>query len=290
MKEKINTFRKLIHSKKILIAPGAYNCLTAKIIEKVGFDAVYITGSGLSFTILGEPDIGLMTLTEVKNQVENIVNCMNLPVIVDIDTGFGNALNVIRTIKIFKKMGVVAVQLEDQVFPKKCGHYLGKKLISIDEMVGKIKAAKIYSEGDMLLIARTDARTPFGIEEAIKRAKIYEEAGADIIFVESPESVEEMKKINFSIKAPTLVNIVEGGRTPILSSKELEKLGYNIVIFPNTITRTVLKAVTENMQELKEKGSTKDLVGNKMVDFKTLHEFFGLSKVKKIESKFIKGL
>lgn len=286
MLKKIKKFKELLYSPQILVAPGAYNCLGAKVIEKVGFDAVYITGSGLSFTIIGKPDIGLLTLTEVANQVEHIVNATNLPVIADIDTGFGNALNVIRTIQIFKKIGVVAVQLEDQNIPKKCGHYLGKKLVSSEEMVGKIKAAKDYAAEDMLLIARTDARTPFGIDEAIRRAKIYEEAGADIIFVESPETIEEMRLINRSIKVPTFANMVEGGRTPFLTLQELEEIGYNMVIFPNTITRTVLKASFEVMKELWDKGTTKAFWGKKMANFKELHEFFELSKLIELEKKY----
>lgn len=287
MSKKLEKFKKSLHSPKILVAPGAYNCLGAKIIEKMEFDSVYITGSGLSFTIIGKPDIGLLTLTEVANQVEHIANATNLPVIADIDTGFGNVINVIRTIKIFNKIGVTAVQLEDQEFPKKCGHYLGKKLISPEEMVGKIKAVKDYAGGDMLLIARTDARTPFGIDEAIRRAKIYEKAGADIIFVESPETIEEMRLINRSLKTPTLANMVEGGRTPFLSIQELEKIGYNIVIFPNTITRTVLKASFEVMKELRDKGTTKKYWDNKMVSFKELHEFFELSKLIELEKKYL---
>jgi len=288
MFKNIEKFRKKLHSSQMLVAPGAYNCLGAMVIEKMDFDAVYVTGSGLSFTIIGKPDIGLLTLTEVANQVENIVNVTNLPVIADIDTGFGNAINVVRTIKIFKKIGVTAVQLEDQEFPKKCGHYLGKKLISPEEMVGKIKVVKDCAGDNIILIARTDARTPFGINEAIRRAKIYEEAGADIIFVESPETIEEMRLINLSLKAPTLANMVEGGRTPFLSTKELEKIGYNIAIYPNTITRTVLKASLEVMKELRNKGTTKEFLdNNKMANFNELHEFFELSKFIELEKKYL---
>jgi carboxyvinyl-carboxyphosphonate phosphorylmutase len=286
--KKLEVFKTKLHAPQMLIAPGAYDCLCAKVIEKLGFDAVYITGSGLSFSTMGKPDVGLMTLTEVAYQVEYIVDSTNLPVIADIDTGFGNAINVIHTVKKFKKIGVTAVQLEDQIIPKKCGHYLGKELVSSEEMVGKIKAAKDYAGDDVLLIARTDARTPFCIEEAIRRAKIYEEAGADIIFVESPESVEEMRLVNKCIKAPTFVNVGEGTRTPLLTVQELEEIGYKIAIYPNSIARMALKSSMEVLEELKKKGTTKRLLEKgKMADWSELHEFFDLSNFIEMEKKYV---
>lgn len=206
--------KQLLHAEKLLVAPGAYDVLSAKIIEQAGFEAVYMTGYGTSASVLGEPDVGLLTMTEMVQRVGNIANVVEIPVIADGDTGFGNPLNVRRTVREYDKAGASAIQLEDQVAPKRCGHMLGREVIPVEEMVQKIKAAvDTRQDGDFVIIARTDARTNYGLEEALNRADAYEDAGADVLFIESPENVDELRRINEAFRAtPTLANMIEGGR------------------------------------------------------------------------------
>jgi carboxyvinyl-carboxyphosphonate phosphorylmutase len=288
-KERINMktrvkLRKLLECPEILVAPGAHDALTAKIIEHVGFDAVYMTGYGQAASHLGQPDVGLLTMTEMLSRANNMVNCVDIPVICDGDTGFGNLVNVVRTVREYEKAGAAAIQLEDQVIPKKCGHMTGKQVISTNEMVDKIRAAvAARTDKDLVIIARTDARTIFGIEEAIERGKAYENAGADVIFVESPESLEEMRLITSSFSVPVLANIVEGGRTPLLSAGELQQIGYNLVIFPTASTYITAQAVQDLMDELKKTGTTKNLM-NKMIPFNKFNTLIGLPKIKEIEA------
>ena len=274
---------------KIVVAPGAHDALTAKIIEQVGFEAVYMTGYGQAASHLGKPDVGLLTLTEMVARAANIVEAVNVPVIADADTGFGNAVNVMRTVREYEKAGVAAIQLEDQVAPKKCGHMTGRQVVSKEEMVGKIKAAAdVRTDSDFMIIARTDARTVHGIGEALERAKAYEEAGADILFVESPESIEEMKQITSSFKVPVLANMVEGGRTPFLPVQELESLGYDLVIFPTASTYLVTKALKRLMTTLKVTGTTASLIPE-MITFEEFNDLIGLTKIREIESIYVKG-
>ncbi|KKM10117.1 carboxyvinyl-carboxyphosphonate phosphorylmutase [Clostridiales bacterium PH28_bin88] len=278
--------RKLLSQKDIIIAPGAADALVARIIEKAGFNALYLTGAGVSYTTLGLPDVGLITMTEMVTRAENICSVVNLPVIADGDTGYGNALNVSRTVRAYERAGVAAIQLEDQVFPKHCGHMAGKQLISRQEMVGKIKAAlDARTDHDFVVIARTDARGVTGLADALERAQAYEEAGADVIFVEAPESVEEMRRITSAVQLPTLANMVEGGKTPLLSASELQNIGYKIVIFPNTAIRSLIKTVTEVMQELHATGTTKGLL-NRMLTFNELNALLGLNRVREQEQRY----
>lgn len=281
--------RQMMTGNRIVVAPGAHDALTAKIIEQVGFSAVYMTGYGQAASHLGKPDVGLLTLTEMVARASNIVEAVNVPVIADADTGFGNAVNVMRTLREYEKAGVAAIQLEDQVAPKKCGHMTGRQVVSKEEMVGKIKAAAdVRTDPDLMIIARTDARTVHGIGEALERAKAYEEAGADILFIESPESVEEMKQITTSFKVPVLANMVEGGRTPFLPVKELQDLGYDLVIFPTASTYLVTKALTRLMTVLKETGTTASLIPE-MITFEQFNDLIGLTKIREIESIYVKG-
>ena len=201
-----------------------------------------MTGYGQAASF-GKPDVGLLTMTEMADRARKFAQAVDLPVIADGDTGFGNAVNVIRTVREYEQAGVAAIQLEDQVAPKKCGHMNGRQVVPMEEMLGKIEAAKYArKDKDFIIIARTDARTSLGFEEALKRAKAYADAGADVIFFESPESEEEMRKLNEELKAPTLANMVEGGRTPLFSAKELEEMGYSIVIFPTSSVYVTSKA------------------------------------------------
>lgn len=289
MTRKTTELRNLLAGDKIVMAPGAHDTLTAKIIEQTGFSAVYMTGYGQAASHLGKPDVGLLTLTEMVSRAANIVEAVNVPVIADADTGFGNAVNVIRTVREYEKAGVAAIQLEDQVAPKKCGHMTGRQVVPKAEMVGKIKAAAdARRDADLIIIARTDARTVHGIEEALERAKAYEEAGADLLFIESPETVDEMKLITGTFKVPVLANMVEGGRTPFLSSHELEQIGYDIVIFPTASTYLTAKAIGNLMQTLMNTGTTKDLLGQ-MITFEEFNKLIGLPEIREIESTYVLG-
>ena len=294
--------RKLFEEKKLVVAPGCHDALTAKIISYLGFDAVYMTGYGQSASHLGQPDVGLMTMSEMVMRASNTVEAAgNALVVADADTGFGNAVNVQRTIREYEKAGVAVIQLEDQVMPKKCGHMTGRQVVPMEEMVGKVKAAvfndtattEIYKvkaavdarQGDMMIMARTDARTVYGIEEAIKRGLAYKEAGADIIFIESPESKEEMMLINKEIPGLTLANMVEGGRTPIFKNDELESFGYNLVIYPTASTYVTTKAMIDLWEGLKRDGTTITQL-DKMVPFAQFNELMGLQKIRDIEHTY----
>lgn len=276
--------RQLLKDKEILVAPGAHDALTAKIIEQVGFNAVYLTGYGQAASHLGQPDVGLLTMTEMLSRVSNMVSAVEVPVICDGDTGFGNVVNVMRTVREYEKAGAAAIQLEDQVSPKKCGHMIGRQVIAKEEMVDKIRAAvAARKDPDFVIIARTDARTVLGIDEAISRGKAYEDAGADVIFIESPESIEEMKKITASYKVPVLANMVEGGRTPLLTVEELMEIGYHLVIYPTASTYITAQAMVELMKEIMTKGTTKHLI-EKMIPFGDFNNLIGLSKIRELEA------
>lgn len=286
--KKTTVLRQLLNDKEILVAPGAHDALTARVIEKSGFKAVYMTGYGQAASVLGKPDIGLLSMTEMLDRARKFTSAVDVPVIADGDTGFGNAITVMRTVEEYEAAGVAAIQLEDQVAPKRCGHMLGRKVVSLEEMVGKIEAAKAArKDPDFVIIARTDARTVFGIDEAIRRAKAYEAAGADVIFVESVENEEEMKRVNEELKVPTLANMVEGGRTPLLTNKELEDLGYNLVIYPTASTYVVAKAMFELMDALKADGTTAKSI-DKMITFPEFNDLVGLGEYAKLEEKFVR--
>ena len=280
--------RNLFKEKRTIVAPGAHDVLTARIIEQTGFDAVYMTGYGTSASVLGRPDVGLLTMTEMVERARNIADIINVPLIADADTGYGDVINVIRTVREYEKAGVACIQLEDQVAPKKCGHMLGREIIPAEEMVRKIKAAlDARTDPDLMIMARTDARTNYGYEEAIRRCKLYKEAGADIIFFESPESKEEMEKLNKELgDTLTLANMLEKGRTPLLNVAELEQLGYNLVIFCVSSVYVTARAVKELMEYLKENGTTKDLIQDKMISFEEFNTMIGLDDIRAIEEKY----
>lgn len=281
------TLRKLFKSNKMLVAPGAHDVLTARVIEKCGFEAVYMTGYGQAASHLGRPDVGLICFSEMLARAANMVDAVSVPVIADADTGFGSAVNVIRTVRSYQRAGVAAIQLEDQVSPKRCGHMVGREVVSKAEMLGKIKAAvDARFDPDFMIIARTDARTVLGLDEALERALAYEEAGADIIFVESPESAEEMLAINKTIKKSyTLANMVEGGRTPLLPNSELAEMGYNLVIYPTASTYLTAKAMFDLMNGLKKDGTTAGLM-DQMLTFSEFNELIGLGEVNALGTKY----
>lgn len=280
--------RKLFEKDEIVVAPGTHDVLSARIIEQTGFNAVYMTGYGTSASILGKPDVGLLTLTEMAERARNIAEAVDIPLIADADTGYGNVVNVMRTVREYEKAGVACIQLEDQVMPKKCGHMMGREIVPAEEMVGKIKAAiDARQDPDFMIMARTDARTTHGYDEAIRRAKLYKEAGADIIFYESPEDKKEMKKLNEELgDTLTLANMLEKGRTPLLKVDELENLGYNLVIFCVASTYVSARAVKDLMEYLKENGTTKGLIDEKMIPFQEFNKMIGLDKIREIENKY----
>lgn len=242
MAEVRSQLRALLTGKEILLAPGAYDGMGAKLIEKAGFPLVYATGGGIARS-MGFPDLGLLSFTEVLQRVKEIVRATTLPVIADADTGYGSAVNVIRTVKEFEDTGVAAFHIEDQIFPKRCGHYEGHSLISTDEMAGKIEAA-VHARSDprTVIIARTDARSVFGLEEAIKRAGIFLKSGADAIFIEAPGKVEEVETIVKEIRAPLVYNMTESGKSPMLPIAKLAELGFRIVLFPSDLQRAFIGA------------------------------------------------
>jgi len=271
---------------EILIAPGAADALVAKIIERCGFDAVYLTGAGVAYTTLGKPDMGFITMSEMVQKAGYIAEAVSIPVIADIDNGYGNALNVLRTVREFERAGVSCLQMEDQVFPKRCGHLEGKELISKEEMVAKIKAAvDARTDEDLMIIARTDALAVEGTEAAIERALAYKEAGADILFVEAPRSEEILRRITAELPRPLMANMVEGGKTPLIHSKELEKMGFDLVIYPGASVRVIAKAVTGLMTELKETGTTQGYL-DRMFLFNELNEIVGLPATRELEQKY----
>lgn len=281
--------RELLKKDEILVAPGAHDVLTARIIEKEGFKAVYMTGYGTSASLLGKPDVGLLTLTEMTQRASNMAEAVDIPVIADGDTGYGNSINVMRTVREYEKAGIACIQLEDQVAPKKCGHMMGREIISKNEMVGKVKAAcDARWESDTMIMARTDARTTHGIMEALDRGKAYEEAGADILFIESVESIEEMKLVTSSFNVPVLANMLENGRTPLLTTKELQVIGYDLAIFCVSSVYVCTKAVRDLMRVLKSEGTTEKAIKD-MITFEEFNEFLGLSQIREAEEKYYTG-
>ena len=255
--------RRLI-SKGIVVTPGVFNGISALIAERHGFKALYLSGSGVAGG-MGLPDLSLTSLSDVVEEVRRIKLVSGLPLIVDVDTGFGEVLNVERTLKEIERAGASAIHIEDQVLPKKCGHLEGKKLVEVEEMVEKIQAAsKSKKNKDFIVIARTDARSVDGIDTAIERAKLYQRAGADGIFPEALESEEEFKEFAKKVKGILLANMTEFGKSPLLSAKELEKLGYRIVIFPLTAFRGALKKIDEVYSDLSKKGTQREFISNMM--------------------------
>jgi 2-methylisocitrate lyase-like PEP mutase family enzyme len=250
-----------------LLLPGAANALTARVVEDAGFDAVYVTGAGVTNTYLGMPDHGILTLDELCGHVDAICDVVELPVVVDADTGFGNALNVQRTVRRLERAGAAGIQIEDQVSPKKCGHFNGKEVVSVGEMVGKVRAAvDARVDDDLVIVARTDARATEGLTAACDRAAAYLEAGADVIFVEAPESVEEMRLITTQVPALHVANMVEGGRTPLLPRATLGELGFAVALYANAAMRGAVVGMREVLAHLDKHGDTRD-AGHLMIDW-----------------------
>jgi 2-methylisocitrate lyase-like PEP mutase family enzyme len=268
--------RSRLMRKPIVVAPGVYDAFTALVAEQSGFTTLYVSGAAISYTRLGRPDVGLVSMSEVVEIVGVIRDRVDADLIVDADTGYGNALNVGRTMRLFERAGASAIQLEDQDFPKRCGHLDGKVLIPAAEMVGKIKAAlDARRSRETLVIARTDAVAVEGFESAIERAALYRDAGADVLFVEAPKTRVELKRIPPALGGvPLMANMVEGGKTPVLSAAELESMGFALVIFPGGIVRALARMASEYYASLAA-GGTSEPFRSRMLDFAGLNELIG---------------
>ncbi len=269
---------------RILVVPGAADALTARVIEQAGFEAVYATGAGFANAALGVPDVGLPSMSEVVQHAQRLSDAISVPLIVDADTGYGNAVNVVRTVRELERAGAAAIQIEDQVSPKRCGHFQGMDVVSVGEMVSKIEAA-VFARREALVIARTDARAVEGFHSAIARARRYAEAGADVIFVEAPRTIEELRELPKAIDTPLLANMVEGGKTPLLGAAELEELGFRIALFANTALRVALLAVQEAMAELRRDGTPAALL-DRMLSWEERQRLVGLAEYEALERRF----
>jgi 2-methylisocitrate lyase-like PEP mutase family enzyme len=265
---------------KAVIAPGVYDALTALMVEQAGFDCAYVSGASISFTRIGRPDLGLTTLTEVADSVANMRERTAIPLVVDADTGFGNALNVRRSVRLLERMGANGIQLEDQTSPKRCGHLAGKSMVSAAEMVGKLKAAlDARHDDDTLIVARTDAIAIDGIDAALERAHAYIDAGADVLFVEALRDEDQMARVGRELgsRVTLLVNMVEGGKTPLTPADRLGELGFRLVIYPGAMVRVISFAAAEYLQELKTKGTTAGML-DRMNNFDQIMDLVGLQE------------
>lgn len=282
-------FRDMVMAEDILVAPGAYDAVSAKLIEQAGGDVVYMSGSSVSTTTHGYPDVGLTTLTEMTTRAKQMATAVDIPVFCDADTGYGNPINVRRTVEEYEVAGAAGIHLEDQVFPKRCGHFEGKDVIPSEEMEQKLRAAvDARSDDDFVLIARTDARTVEGFDAAVERSNAYIEAGADVIFFEAPESREEVEAAAEHIDAPLLANMTEGGKTPMIGADELEALGFDIVIFPATGFKAMLKTLQDVYGEIVETGTQVDVM-DQLVTWEGRNEVTGLAEIMELEERYADG-
>ncbi len=284
--EKAKLVRRHLTEKGQLIMPGVFDALSAKIAARAGFEVIFITGYSLSATLLGEPDFGLLTQTEVVNAAQRICSVVDTPVIVDADTGYGNAINVIRTVQDLIRAGAAGMFLEDQVWPKRCGHMKGKQVIPIDEQLKKLRAAiEARSDHDFYIVARTDSRQALGLTEAITRGIAFKQAGADAVFVEAPESKEEMKEIARHVPGPLVANMLERGVTPLMGPQELHELGFDLIVWPLAPLYSVAKSLTEVYSTLRGDGSTTKIL-DRLMPFDEFNEIVGLKEKYSLDEKY----
>ena len=285
----MKSVRKLLQDKsKQLVMPGVYDAIGAKIVEKVGFEAMFQTGYGTSATLFGMPDYGFIGSTETVDNGRRICHAVSTPVIVDADTGYGNALSVWKLVQELEEVGASGIFLEDQRWPKRCGHMQGKEVIQKDEYAEKLQAAlDARSNKDFIIVARTDARAIEGLDKAIERGLYYKKIGADAIFIEAPKTIQEMKIIGKSINAPLVANMIEGGATPIISKSKLHKMGFKIVLYPLSVLFSNTYSTLKLLQELKKSGTTRKL-SKQIVNFNQFNDIVELSKYRKLEQKYKK--
>jgi 2-methylisocitrate lyase-like PEP mutase family enzyme len=280
-----DALRRLLDDPRIVIAPGAADALTARLIEEAGFGLVYATGAGIANVQHGVPDIGLLGLEDVLRVVRAIVSVVNVPVLVDADTGFGGSMNVARSVREIERAGAAGVQLEDQVMPKRCGHFEGKEVVPPDEMIARLRAAQLARlDPAFVIVARTDARQTHGLDEALDRARTYAEAGADAVFVEALESEEELARVRDAVPSvPLVVNLVHGGRTPILPAETLEKLGFSMALYANLQLCAAVYAVRGALQHLRDTGSSEGLE-DRIASWEDRQRLVGLAEVEAVEA------
>ena len=285
----MKSVRKLLQDKsKPLVIPGVYDAIGAKIVEKVGFEAMFQTGYGTSATLFGMPDYGFIGSTETVDNARRICHAVSTPVIVDADTGYGNALSVWKLVQELEEVGASGIFLEDQRWPKRCGHMQGKEVIQKDEYAEKLQAAlDARSNKDFIIVARTDARAIEGLDNAIERGLYYKKIGADAIFIEAPKTIKEMKIIGESINAPLVANMIEGGATPIISKSKLHKMGFKIVLYPLSVLFSNTYSTLKLLQELKKSGTTRKL-SKQIVNFNQFNDVVELAKYRKLEQKYKK--
>ena len=285
----MKSVRKLLQDKsKPLVMPGVYDAIGAKIVEKVGFEAMFQTGYGTSATLFGMPDYGFIGSTETVDNARRICHAVSTPVIVDADTGYGNALSVWKLVQELEEVGASGIFLEDQRWPKRCGHMQGKEVIQKDEYAEKLQAAlDARSNKDFIIVARTDARAIEGLDRAIERGLYYKKIGADAIFIEAPKTIQEMKIIGKSINAPLVANMIEGGATPVISKSKLHKMGFKIVLYPLSVLFSNTYSTLKLLQELKKSGTTRKL-SKQIVNFNQFNDIVELSKYRKLEQKYKK--
>jgi methylisocitrate lyase len=284
--------RKLLNDPGPVLCPGIYDCLSAKVVQRAGLPTAIISGAAVTASRLGYPDVGLQTMTEILDQARNIARSVDIPVIADVDTGYGNALNVMRTVSEFEKAGIAGIFFEGQTFPKKCGHFEGIGVIPTEEMIVKIRAAceARSRPGEFVIIARTDARAPHGLDEAIARGRAYAAAGADVIFIEALLSEAELREVGRSIEAPLQANIVEGGKTPNVAVRELYEMGFKLISHSGTLQRTALKGMMNALETLKATGSTQPLYPDQMCDVVDRSAILGLQDYYELEERLYGGL
>ena len=282
----MNNLKRLLKRKKPLVIPGVFDAIGAKIAEKAGFDAMFQTGFGTSATLFGMPDYGFIGSTETVENARRICRVVNVPVIIDADTGYGNALSVWKLVRDLESAGASGIFLEDQRWPKRCGHMKGKEVIRKEEYAEKLQAAlDARKSKDFIIVSRTDARATEGLDKAIERGLYYKKIGADVIFVEAPKSIAEMKKIGKTIKAPLVANMIEGGGTPISSASALHKMGFKIILYPLSVLFANTFASIQILKELKKSGTTRRLNKN-LVNFDEFNNIVELSKFRKLEKKY----
>jgi 2,3-dimethylmalate lyase len=286
MKSRQSLREQLENKSKIIVLPGVFDALSARIAEQVGFEAMFQTGYGSSAALLGMPDFGFLNAGETVDNARRIIRAVSVPVLVDADTGYGNPLNVWRIVRDLESVGASGIFLEDQIWPKRCGHMAGKDVISKDDYMPKLKAAlEARRSKDFVIVARTDARAPIGLGEAIERGKAYRKAGADVIFVEAPTSIQELKEVADEIDAPLVANMIEDGVTPNLPASELLKLGYRVAVYPLSGLYSATYAMREVFEELKKTGGTKE-TRKMMVTFKDFNRFIDLQKYTDLEKRY----
>ncbi len=281
--------RTMLQGDSLIMAPGVYDGITAKLVQEAGFPAMYITGAGVASTRLGMADMGFITMSEMADVARNICNAVDVPVICDIDTGYGNALNLMRSIREFKATGLAAVQIEDQITPKRCGHTAGKQLVTREEMVKKIRAAiEARGDSDLVLIARTDAIAVTSLDDALDRARAYAAAGADVLFVEAPGTPDDMRRVTRELAGtPLLINLVEhGGNTPCLPASELEAMGFKIAIYPATPWLAGIMNIRRALKVLREEGNTESFAAN-MATFQEMFDLVDRPKYVELEKKYV---